>query len=180
MCLNFYVGDYIDTVIYDVLLMDACHLLLGRPWQYDHRATHEGRSNTYSFWDAGRRHVLQPMFANAIKEDDILSVKKKLPKATMQPRIASFQEGGDDVGIYGISEGSKTTTCKLDHANKKQIICVGRIPIQLVALDEVEPTFKTPCVARVMRVYKSSFIRFGRCEYSVSCYESNLCSFGLV
>ena len=55
---NFSVGDYKDTVICDALPMDACHLLLGRPWQYDHRATHEGWSNTYTFWDDGRRCVL--------------------------------------------------------------------------------------------------------------------------
>ncbi|XP_059436596.1 uncharacterized protein LOC132169599 [Corylus avellana] len=29
--------------------MDACHLLLGRPWQYDRNAHHDGRKNTYSF-----------------------------------------------------------------------------------------------------------------------------------
>ena len=76
--------------------MDACHLLLGRPWQYDHRATHDGRSNTYSFWDAGRRCILRPMFANAIK-DDIFSVQKRVSKDTTKPRTASFQGGGDDV-----------------------------------------------------------------------------------
>lgn len=46
----FSVGDYTDMVICDVLPMDVCHLLLGRPWQYDHGATHDERSNTYSFW----------------------------------------------------------------------------------------------------------------------------------
>ena len=46
---NFSVGDYTDMVICDVLPMDACHILLGRPWQYDHGATHDGRSNTNSF-----------------------------------------------------------------------------------------------------------------------------------
>ncbi|GJU23734.1 putative nucleotidyltransferase, ribonuclease H [Tanacetum coccineum] len=29
--------------------MDACHLLLGRPWEYDRNTTHNGRANTYSF-----------------------------------------------------------------------------------------------------------------------------------
>ncbi|PKI37874.1 hypothetical protein CRG98_041735 [Punica granatum] len=29
--------------------MDACHLLLGRPWQYDRRVIHDGRTNSYSF-----------------------------------------------------------------------------------------------------------------------------------
>lgn len=28
--------------------MDTCHLLLGRPWQYDRRVSHDGFKNTYS------------------------------------------------------------------------------------------------------------------------------------
>ena len=29
--------------------IDACHLLLGRPWEYDRRVQHDGYLNTYSF-----------------------------------------------------------------------------------------------------------------------------------
>jgi hypothetical protein len=32
-----------------MVAMDACHLLLGRPWQYDRNAHHNGWKNTYSF-----------------------------------------------------------------------------------------------------------------------------------
>lgn len=41
--------------------------------------------------------MLQPMFANAIKEDSIISTLKKVSKTTTKPRAVSFQEGGDDV-----------------------------------------------------------------------------------
>jgi hypothetical protein len=67
--LKFSVGDHNDTVICDVFPMDACQLLLGRPWQYDRRSTRHGRSNTYSFWDDGRRRVLRPMFDKQIMVD---------------------------------------------------------------------------------------------------------------
>ncbi|GJZ39482.1 putative nucleotidyltransferase, ribonuclease H, partial [Tanacetum coccineum] len=40
---------YNDSVWCDVVPMDACHLLLGRPWEYDRNTTHNGRANTYSF-----------------------------------------------------------------------------------------------------------------------------------
>ena len=39
---------YKDQAWCDVVTMDACHLLLGRPWLYDRRVTHDGRANTYS------------------------------------------------------------------------------------------------------------------------------------
>ncbi|KAL4574987.1 hypothetical protein LXL04_021827 [Taraxacum kok-saghyz] len=45
----------------DVLPMDACHVLLGRPWQFDRRVTHDGYHNTYSFTYKGRKIVLTPI-----------------------------------------------------------------------------------------------------------------------
>lgn len=41
---------YNDVVDCDVVDMDACHVLLGRPWQYDVDATYRGCDNTYTFW----------------------------------------------------------------------------------------------------------------------------------
>ena len=40
---------YKDIVWYDVVAINAFHLLLGRPWQYDREVSHNGRTNTYSF-----------------------------------------------------------------------------------------------------------------------------------
>jgi hypothetical protein len=33
---DFQIGNYKDQVLCDVIPMDVCHVLLGRPWQYDH------------------------------------------------------------------------------------------------------------------------------------------------
>ncbi|KAL1316101.1 hypothetical protein AAHE18_15G042500 [Arachis hypogaea] len=52
---------YKDEVWCDVIPMDACHLLLGRPWQYDRRAVHDGFKNTYSFFKDGVKIVLTPL-----------------------------------------------------------------------------------------------------------------------
>ncbi|XP_059441865.1 uncharacterized protein LOC132174190 [Corylus avellana] len=47
---SFSIGKrYKDKVWCDVVAMDACHILLGRPWQYDRNAHHDGRKNTYNF-----------------------------------------------------------------------------------------------------------------------------------
>jgi hypothetical protein len=45
----FTVGDYVDEVECDVLPLEVCGLLLGRPWQYHRNVTHAGRANTYYF-----------------------------------------------------------------------------------------------------------------------------------
>ena len=40
--------------------MDACHVLLGRPWNFDREAVHEGKRNVYSFEMNGKKHSLHP------------------------------------------------------------------------------------------------------------------------
>jgi hypothetical protein len=46
---HFSIGMYSDYADCDVVPMEACSLLLGRPWEYDTDACHHGRSNTYTF-----------------------------------------------------------------------------------------------------------------------------------
>ncbi|KAL4347761.1 hypothetical protein GQ457_17G008560 [Hibiscus cannabinus] len=42
----FTIGKYKDEVLCDVVAMGACHLLLGRPWQFDKGALHDGLTNS--------------------------------------------------------------------------------------------------------------------------------------
>ena len=57
----FSIGKYKDEVLCDVCSMDACHLLLGRPWQFDKRVTHDCYTNRYSFMHEGKKVILAPM-----------------------------------------------------------------------------------------------------------------------
>ena len=45
---------------YDVVDMDACHILFGRPWQYDLNAKHLGRKNMYQLEKGGVQNTLVP------------------------------------------------------------------------------------------------------------------------
>ncbi|GJZ01305.1 gag-pol polyprotein [Tanacetum coccineum] len=53
--------SYADEIWCDVIPMDACHVLLGRPWLFDRRVMHDGYQNTYTFNHNDRRIVLTPM-----------------------------------------------------------------------------------------------------------------------
>jgi len=90
-----------DTVDCDVVPMSACHLLLGRPWQFDLDATHGGRSNNYSFVHKGVHHELKPMLVSAIKAEVFATskVKKKVAAITPKPRTALFLERENDMAI---------------------------------------------------------------------------------
>ncbi|XP_020696471.1 uncharacterized protein LOC110109634 [Dendrobium catenatum] len=58
---SFSIGKhYSSEVLCDVLDMDVCHLILGRPWKYDVGAIYDCRANTYAFDWKGRRLRLLP------------------------------------------------------------------------------------------------------------------------
>jgi len=58
---KFKIGHYFDEVLCDIMPMDCCHILLGRPWQYDRYAIHDGRMNQYTLWVNGKKHILLPL-----------------------------------------------------------------------------------------------------------------------
>ena len=41
--------------------MDACHILLGRPWLYDRKVMYDGFLNTYSLFKEGKKITLKPL-----------------------------------------------------------------------------------------------------------------------
>eukprot|EP00253_Pinus_taeda_P011990 PITA_11990 len=58
---EFQIGHYKDKIICDIMPMDVCHILLGRPWQYDRKVTHDGVLNFYKFEKDGVKHTLVPI-----------------------------------------------------------------------------------------------------------------------
>ena len=59
---SFTIGKYYqDEVWCDVVPMDVCHLLLGRPWQYDRQIIYDGFKNTYTFRKDRHKIVLAPL-----------------------------------------------------------------------------------------------------------------------
>jgi len=62
--------------------MEATHVLLGRPWQYDRHVLHDGLSNTMSFSFQGRKVTLKPLSPQEIHEDQIkMKTKRENEKA---------------------------------------------------------------------------------------------------
>jgi hypothetical protein len=53
----------------DVIPMDVCHVLLGRPWQYDRNVVHDGRMNTYTLEKDGKTHRLLPIKDKEVKPE---------------------------------------------------------------------------------------------------------------
>ncbi|GJX07267.1 RNA-directed DNA polymerase [Tanacetum coccineum] len=80
---------YKDEVWCEVIPMDAAHILLGRPWQFDRKTKHDGFQNTYSFKKDGVNITLVPFESRQTQADGSNLFMKK----TVQPLLKEFADG---------------------------------------------------------------------------------------
>ncbi|PKI38678.1 hypothetical protein CRG98_040936 [Punica granatum] len=97
---SFSIGlKYKDVAWCDVVAMDACHLLLGRPWQYDRRVVHDGRTNSYSFMFENVKIVLVP--SRETEKPPCMSGETKLLS------LARFEEEVDESQLVYVLIGKE-------------------------------------------------------------------------
>ncbi|XP_047249952.1 uncharacterized protein LOC124885744 [Capsicum annuum] len=89
--IRFKVRNYHDEVLCYVISMQACHLLLGRPWQYDKSTKHGRRTNQYSFELNGRKFTLHPLSPSQVNElhQQMRELKEKGKKAKKEGKPKS-------------------------------------------------------------------------------------------
>ena len=78
----FSIGKYEDEVLCDEVPMQAEHLLLGRPWQFDRKVKHDGFTNKYSFVHNQSIVTLVPLTPSQVYEDQV-----RLQKESEQRKI---------------------------------------------------------------------------------------------
>ena len=50
----FSIGKYVHEIVFDVVPMEASHLLLARPWQYDMDDVHNGVTTNFHLYIKGK------------------------------------------------------------------------------------------------------------------------------
>ncbi len=90
---TFEIGPYKDTISCDIVPMEACHLLLGRPWQYDRGTIHEGHKNEYTFNYEGRRLTLKPLTPQEALQDALEAEQRKRKEKASQLKGKKIQLG---------------------------------------------------------------------------------------
>ena len=71
--LPFSIGkNNLNQVLCDVVEMEVCHFLLGKPWEFDNKTIYHGEKNVYAFYKNGLKVVLALM-----KEEEFVKSKVK-------------------------------------------------------------------------------------------------------
>nr|XP_027102838.1 uncharacterized protein LOC113724095 [Coffea arabica] len=69
--ISFQIHKYSDEVLCDVVPMQASHIILGRPWQFDRQVTFDGVTNKYSFLYNSKKVTLAPLSPKQVHEDQL-------------------------------------------------------------------------------------------------------------
>ncbi|RDY08175.1 hypothetical protein CR513_07624, partial [Mucuna pruriens] len=57
------------VVLCDMVPIEVAHILLGRPWQYDHKVIHDRVTNRFTFVPRGHKVILKPLSLKEVNED---------------------------------------------------------------------------------------------------------------
>ncbi|XP_051117869.1 uncharacterized protein LOC127242392 [Andrographis paniculata] len=108
------IKNYEDEVVCDVLPMQACHVLLGRPWQLDRKAHHDGYLNRYSFEFGSRKICLKPLSPMDVHEDQLYMHRQFLEEAKEKRERKKSEKNKSEKSEHGSekSEGEKIKSDK--------------------------------------------------------------------
>jgi Zinc knuckle/Retroviral aspartyl protease len=68
---------YTATIYADVVPMDASHLILGRPWQYDNQAVYDGRKHTYTIQVGSKKVRINPVQEEVKESNTVFCVPRE-------------------------------------------------------------------------------------------------------
>ncbi|XP_071920643.1 uncharacterized protein [Coffea arabica] len=92
----FSIGRYKDQVLCDIIPMQASHVLLGRPWEYDRQADHIGLTNKYKFIMDNLKITLSPLTPTQVYEEQLHlrkeREKRQLRGAKKKPNVPEDEE----------------------------------------------------------------------------------------
>ena len=110
---SFQIGKYEDEVLCDVVPM-ATHILLGRPWQFDRRATHDGYTNKYTVPYKGKLVALVPLTPSQVLEDQRFLQNEMERRAQEKGNIISEVSKNNERGVV-----SETQRVEKQERNKQ-------------------------------------------------------------
>ena len=151
--INFAIGTYKDIVECDVVPMQACNILLGRPWQFDRDSMHHGRSNQYSFLYHDRKIVLHPMSPEAIMQTDVARAAKS--KSESNKNDKSVIEDKDEIKLKG--RCMLATKSDINEFNASTSVAYALVCKDALISNEDMQRSLPPAVANVLQEYSDVF-----------------------
>jgi hypothetical protein len=166
---HFTIARYANYAECDVVPMQACALLLGRPWQFDTNSIHHGSTNQYSLVHNNEKIMLLPMSPESILKDDLARPSrahnegKKLSENQIVAKELMPSTSTSKSDPKHANEIRLKITCLL--ASKSDIseidvsttACYAIICKEVLFFAEEMPLSLPPAVANILQEYEDIF-----------------------
>jgi len=96
----FSIRKYVEEVLCDMVPMQASHILLGRPWQYDWKAIHDGVKNRYTIVKDGKTITLVSLTPKQVYDNQI--------KLKSEHKAMGRENQGEEQGERRPSDSART------------------------------------------------------------------------
>jgi hypothetical protein len=151
--ISFSIGSYHDLVECDVVPMEACHILLCRPWQFDTDCLHHGKSNQYSLMHNDKKILLLPMSPDAIVRDDIAKAAKAKTESTKHLKSIGINNNGIQLkGHCLLATKSDINELLASTSVAYDLVCKDA----LISLQDMQHSLP-PAVANILQEYSDVF-----------------------
>jgi hypothetical protein len=148
----FSIGAYSDYVECDVVPMEACSLLHGRPWQYDTDSLHHGHSNHYSLMFKGQKIIIHPVTPEQIVNDDLARAVKTTKEQEPSPSTLDKSEIKLNAPVL------LATRADFDDIRHAHLPCYALVCSSVfVSLNDAPPLDIPPAVANLLQEYNDVF-----------------------
>jgi hypothetical protein len=117
----FSIGKYSDEMLCDVVPMHACHILLGRPWQFDRRVLHDGYRNRYTFEKEGRKFTLAPLPPQEVYKDQ-LQISKSIREFSKGNTTESLGSVSDTRELEGVEKSEEVRNTQNTREKKRSLV----------------------------------------------------------
>jgi len=120
VCLT--IGRYNYRVLCDVVPMEATHILLGRPWQYDTKAMHDGFTNKIYFQHDDQKIILKPLSPREVCDDQIrMREKREQEKEKSETPKRNRKKKSDTC------EGKSDTHERKSNTHERKFNCLAKV-----------------------------------------------------
>lgn len=142
--MNFNIGPFKDEVLCDIMSMSACHVLLGRPWQYDKGSIYDCRRNPITIEKDEQKFTLASLKEKEKEVKNLIFVKsysvekqeaKVIPNDGMDLKkdlangfVSKMKPNGSEVRVVGEDKkslGGRNRLYLLKKESGKKRQCAG-------------------------------------------------------
>ena len=137
--------------------MQACSLLLGRPWQFDKNYVHHGRNNQYTLVQKDKNITLLPMTPDSILKDDIKSENQIVAKEFEQQMKPNNKASSLASEIKLKSAYLLVTKYDIDEPDFSKSVCYAFVCKEALFSFEDMPSSLPPTVTNILQEFADVF-----------------------